>query len=139
MDIQHLTFGLKDVLAIITGTGAVLGVYYTLKAAVERVKNKAEGTADDLKLHIKATEERFLHAKNSKKANIEMIMETIAQTKVEMDKKETQIYNRIGEIREEQKNAHDKMWQKLEAVATMQQEMNATLAELRGYFKGKQA
>lgn len=137
MDIQHLTFGLKDVFAIVGVTASVLGVYYALKSSIDKIKVKTDSVEEDLKHYKESVEEKFFHAKNSKKANIQMIMDTIAQHKQEVDKKETQIYNRIGEIREEQKAAHEKMWQKLESVADMQQKMNTSLAELTGFLRGK--
>ena len=60
-----------------------------------------------------------------------------SQVKDEVEKKESQIYTRIGELKKEQQDAHEKLWLKLDTVETMQRDMSTSLAELTGYLKAK--
>jgi flagellar capping protein FliD len=64
-------------------------------------------------------------------------MEAMQKNKDEVEKKETQIYNRISELRQEQQDAHEKLWVKLDSVESMQRAMSTSLAELTGYLKAK--
>jgi septation ring formation regulator EzrA len=108
-----------------------------MKRAAEKTKDKLTVIEKDLDSLKKDTNEKFLHAKNAKKANIQTIMDSIQKQKDEVDKKEQQIYNRITEIRQEQLDAHEKLWVKLDGVEKMQFSMNTALAELTGYLKAK--
>lgn len=137
MNATELTFGTKEVLEIVIGILGIAGFLYAMKRAAEKTKDKLDVIENDLKDLKKDTEERFLHARNAKKANIQTVMESIQKQKEEVDKKEQQIYSRISEIRQEQQDAHEKLWVKLDGVEKMQFSMNTTLAELTGYIKAK--
>lgn len=137
MNAADLTFGIKDVVGIVLAVLAVVGFLYALKRTAEKANEQTSAVKKELDDHKKAVEEKFLHAKNSKKANIQMIMDTIKTNKEEVEKKENQIYARMNEVREEQKLAHDKLSDKIDSVVTMQQTMNTSLAELTGFLKGK--
>ena len=91
----------------------------------------------DLEDFKASTNEKFIHGKNSKKANIQYIMDAMQKNKDEVDKKESQIYTRISELKQEQQDAHEKLWVKLDTVETMQRAMSTSLAELTGYLKAK--
>jgi hypothetical protein len=71
-----------------------------------------------------------LHSKNTKKATVEYIMNTV-------EKKESLIYAKISEIKVEQEVAHNKLWNKLDSVEKIQQTISKELAELNGYLKAK--
>jgi len=137
MDATELTFGAKEVVEIILGILSIAAFLYAMKRAAEKTKDKLTVIEKDLDSLKKDTNEKFLHAKNAKKANIQTIMDSIQKQKEEVDKKEQQIYNRITEIRQEQQDAHEKLWVKLDGVEKMQFAMNTTLAELTGYMKAK--
>jgi hypothetical protein len=137
MDATELTFGIKEVVEIIIGILSIAAFLYAMKRAAEKTKDKLTVIEKDLSDLKKDTDEKFLHAKNAKKANIHTIMESIQKQKEEVDKKEQQIYNRITEIRQEQLDAHEKLWVKLDGVEKMQFSMNTALAELTGYLKAK--
>ena len=137
MDATQLTFGIREVIEIIIGLGAIGAFIYAMKRAEEKNTDKIEGVEENFKAFKVDVEERFLHAKNAKKANIQTIMESIQKQKEEVDKKEQQIYTRISEIRQEQQDAHEKLWVKLDGVEKMQFSMNTALAELTGYLKAK--
>lgn len=137
MNAADLTFGIKDVVGIVLAVLAVVGFLYALKRTAEKANEQTSAVKKELDDYKKSVEEKFLHAKNSKKANIQMIMDTIKTNKEEVEKKENQIYARMNEIREEQKLAHDKLSDKIDSVVTMQQTMNTSLAELTGFLKGK--
>jgi hypothetical protein len=137
MNATELTFGAKEVVEIIIGILSIAAFLYAMKRAAEKTKDKLTVIEKDLDSLKKDTNEKFLHAKNAKKANIQTIMDSIQKQKDEVDKKEQQIYNRITEIRQEQLDAHEKLWVKLDGVEKMQFSMNTALAELTGYLKAK--
>lgn len=137
MNAADLTFEIKDVVGIVLAVLAVVGFLYALKRTAEKANEQTSAVKKELDDYKKSVEEKFLHAKNSKKANIQMIMDIIKTNKEEVEKKENQIYARMNEIREEEKLAHDKLSDKIDSVVTMQQTMNASLAELTGFLKGK--
>jgi hypothetical protein len=107
--------------------------------------NSLELAQDDLRDDVtkdiisikKEIDEKFLHAKNAKKANIMRIYEEINQNKMEFKEKEAQIYGKIEEIRKEQKDSHEKMSTKLDALSTQMNLVSTNLAELTGYIRAK--
>lgn len=137
MNATELTFGIKEVVEIILGLGAIAAFIYAMKRADEKNTDKITVIEEDLKALKTDVEEKFFHAKNAKKANIQSIMDTIDKNKDDVEKKELQIYNRINELRKEQQDAHEKLWIKLDGVEKMQFAMNSTLSELSGYIKAK--
>lgn len=137
MNATELTFGTKEVVEIVLGILAIAAFLYAMKRAAEKTKDKLNVIEKDLEDFKKETDENFFHAKNAKKANIQTIMDSIQKQKEEVDKKEQQIYTRINEIRQEQQDAHEKLWVKLDGVEKMQFSMNTALAELTGYLKAK--
>ena len=137
MDATEITFGAKDVAAIIVALTSILGFLYALKRNGDKATENAALIKKDLEDFKASTNEKFIHGKNSKKANIQYIMDAMQKNKDEVDKKESQIYTRIGELKKEQQDAHEKLWLKLDTVETMQRDMSTSLAELTGYLKAK--
>jgi len=137
MDATEITFGAKDVAAIIVALTSILGFLYALKRNGDKATENAALIKKDLEDFKASTNEKFIHGKNSKKANIQYIMDSIQKSKDEVDKKESQIYTRISELKQEQQDAHEKLWVKLDTVETMQRAMSTSLAELTGYLKAK--
>lgn len=130
MDANELTFNIKDVVTIVIGLGSVIGFVYMIKSSTEKTELKITETNDELDEFKKIVNEKFLHSKNTKKATVEYIMDTV-------EKKENLIYAKISEIKNEQEVAHNKLWNKLDAVEKMQQNISNNLAELTGYLKAK--
>lgn len=130
MDANELTFNIKDVVTIVIGLGSVIGFVYMIKSSTEKTELKITETNDELTEFKKSVNEKFLHSKNTKKATVEYIMETV-------EKKENSIYSKITEIKNEQEVAHNKLWNKLDSVEKMQQSISNSLAELTGYLKAK--
>lgn len=130
MDASQLTFGIKDVVMIIIGLGSIIAFIYMLKSNSEKAEIKITETNEELEDLKKIVNEKFLHSKNTKKATVQHIMETI-------DKKENLIYSKITEIKNEQEVAHNKLWNKLDSVEKMQQVISNSLSELTGYLKAK--
>lgn len=130
MDANELTFNIKDVVTIVIGLGSLIGFVYMIKSSTEKTELKITETNDELTEFKKIVNEKFLHSKNTKKATVEYIMETV-------EKKESLIYNKISEIKNEQEVAHNKLWNKLDSVEKMQQSISNSLAELTGYLKAK--
>lgn len=137
MEATELTFGLKDVLGIVSLVVSAVGLYWAMKNADKDNKAANRKTQSDLDTFKRETAEKFMHAKNSKKANIEMLLQEISKGKDDMEKKEAQIYARMNEIRDEQKEAHDKVNIKLDALSTQMAQVNTSLAELTGYIKAR--
>jgi DNA-binding helix-hairpin-helix protein with protein kinase domain len=137
MDATEITFGAKDVAAIIVAVISILGFLYALKRNADKATENAALIKKDLEDFKASTNEKFVHGKNSKKANIQYIMEAMQKNKDEVEKKESQIYTRISELKKEQQDAHEKLWLKLDTVETMQRDMSTSLAELTGYLKAK--
>lgn len=137
MDATEITFGAKDVAAIIVAVISILGFLYALKRNADTATENAAVIKKDLEDFKASTNEKFIHGKNSKKANIQYIMDAMQKNKDEVEKKESQIYTRISEIRKEQQDAHEKLWLKLDTVETMQRDMSNSLAQLTGYLKAK--
>ena len=130
MDANELTFNIKDVVTIVIGLGSVIGFVYMIKSSTEKTELKITETNDELTEFKKSVNEKFLHSKNTKKATVEYIMDTV-------EKKENLIYTKISEIKSEQEVAHNKLWNKLDSVEKMQQSISNSLAELTGYLKAK--
>jgi hypothetical protein len=137
MDATEITFGAKDVAAIIVALTSILGFLYALKRNGDKATENAALIKKELEDFKASTNEKFIHGKNSKKANIQYIMDAMQKNKDEVDKKESQIYTRIGELKQEQQDAHEKLWVKLDSVENMQRAMSTSLAELTGYLKAK--
>ena len=130
MNASELIFGIKDVVAIIIGLGSIVSFIYVIKSSSEKANIKISEVNDELDDFKKVVNEKFLHSKNTKKATVEYIMDTV-------EKKENLIYTKISEIKSEQEVAHNKLWNKLDAVEKMQQNISNNLAELTGYLKAK--
>jgi hypothetical protein len=130
MNASELIFGIKDVVAIIIGLGSIVSFVYVIKSSSEKANIKISETNDELDEFKKVVNEKFLHSKNTKKATVEYIMDTL-------EKKENLIYTKISEIKSEQEVAHNKLWNKLDTVEKMQQNISNNLAELTGYLKAK--
>jgi len=130
MNANELTFNIKDVVTIVIGLGSVIGFIYMIKSSTEKTELKITETNDELDEFKKIVNEKFLHSKNTKKATVEYIMDTV-------EKKENLIYTKISEIKSEQEVAHNKLWNKLDSVEKMQQSISNSLAELTGYLKAK--
>jgi hypothetical protein len=130
MNASELIFGIKDVVAIIIGLGSIVSFVYVIKSSSEKANFKISEVNDELDEFKKVVNEKFLHSKNTKKATVEYIMDTV-------EKKENLIYSKITEIKSEQEVAHNKLWNKLDTVEKMQQNISNNLAELTGYLKAK--
>jgi len=121
MDVNSLVFETRDVVTIVIGVGSFLGFYYALKRAIEKVTHTVENM-----------EEKY-------KADVALINQAVKDNKDDMNKKEEHIYQRINEIREEQKSANEKLEYKIDAISSHLTAMNTSLSELTGYIKAKKA
>lgn len=126
MDVTSLTFTLKDVITITFGIASLIGIYYKLLKQINDLKNTVQTQETQHKME----------AENSEKKLVDLT-KTIDAHKVDSDKREDQVYKRINEIREEQKNAHEKLEFKIDAMANHLSNMNTNLSELTGYIKAK--
>jgi len=130
MNANEITFGIKDVAAIVTAVVSILGFLYALKRTADKANEDNLNLKKSIETFEDSTNEKFLHSKNTKKATVQHIMDTI-------DKKESLIYTKISEIKNDQEIAHNKLWTKLDSVEKMQQNISTSLAELTGYLKAK--
>lgn len=119
MEPGTVLFETRDVVTIIVGVGSLSGLYYTLKRSVDRL-----GT-------------NFTNMQENHSRDMATLNQSLKETKDDFSKKEQNIYSRIGEIREEQKSASERIDIKIDAITTHITSMNAALAELTGYIKAK--
>ena len=130
MNANEITFGIKDVAAIVTAVISILGFLYALKRTADKANEDNLNLKKNMSDFENSTNEKFLHSKNTKKATVQHIMDTI-------DKKESLIYTKITEIKNDQEVAHNKLWTKLDTVEKMQHTISNELAQLNGYLKAK--
>ena len=130
MNANEITFGIKDVAAIVTAVVSILGFLYALKRTADKANDDNLNLKKNMSDFENSTNEKFLHSKNTKKATVQHIMDTI-------DKKESLIYTKITEIKNDQEVAHNKLWTKLDTVEKMQHTISNELAQLNGYLKAK--
>lgn len=130
MNANEITFGIKDVAGIVTAVVSILGFLYALKRTADKANEDNLSLKKNMTDFENSTNEKFLHSKNTKKATVQYIMDT-------MDKKENLIYSKITEIKNDQEIAHNKLWTKLDTVEKMQHTINYELAQLNGYLKAK--
>ena len=130
MNANEITFGIKDVAAIVTAVVSILGFLYALKRTADKANDDNLNLKKNMSDFENSTNEKFLHSKNTKKATVQHIMDTI-------DKKESLIYTKITEIKNDQEVAHNKLWTKLDSVEIMQHTISNELAQLNGYLKAK--
>lgn len=130
MNANDITFGIKDVAAIVTAVVSILGFLYALKRTADKANEDNLSLKKNIEDFKNSTSEKFLHSKNTKKATVQYIMDTI-------DKKENLIYSKITEIKNDQEIAHNKLWTKLDSVEKMQHTISNELAQLNGYLKAK--
>lgn len=130
MNANEITFGIKDVAAIVTAVVSILGFLYALKRTADKANEDNLNLKKNMSDFENSTNEKFLHSKNTKKATVQHIMDTI-------DKKENLIYSKITEIKSDQEIAHNKLWTKLDSVEKMQHTISNELAQLNGYLKAK--
>jgi len=130
MNANEITFGIKDVAAIVTAVVSILGFLYALKRTADKANEDNLNLKKNMSDFESSTNEKFLHSKNTKKATVQHIMDTI-------DKKENLIYSKITEIKNDQEIAHNKLWTKLDSVEKMQHTISNELAQLNGYLKAK--
>jgi gas vesicle protein len=137
MNIGELIFGLKDVIAIIGGVGSLTGLYYVLKNGVYRAEEKALTAIETIQNMRRDFDDKIIHLKNGKQASIKVLTEDLGEVKQTIKEKEIQIYTKIDQVRDEQKDAHDKLSNKLDTVVSTLGTMSVNIAEMNGYLKAK--
>jgi hypothetical protein len=112
-------FETRDVITIVVGVASLSGLYYTLKRSVDRLSTN------------------FTNMQENHSRDMASLNQSLKETKDDFSKKEQNIYTRIGELREEQKSASERIDIKIDAISSHITAMNAALAELTGYIKAK--
>lgn len=112
-------FETRDVITIVVGVASLSGLYYTLKRSVDRLSTN------------------FTNMQENHSRDMASLNQSLKETKDDFSKKEQNIYTRIGELREEQKSASERIDIKIDAISSHITAMNASLAELTGYLKAK--
>lgn len=119
MEPSTVFFETRDVITIIVGVASLSGLYYTLKRSVDRLSTN------------------FTNMQENHTRDMASLNQSLKETKEDFSKKEQNIYTRISELREEQKTASERLDIKIDAISSSVNSMNAALAELTGYLKGK--
>ncbi len=112
-------FETRDVITIVVGVASLSGLYYTLKRSVDRLSTN------------------FTNMQDNHSRDMAALNQSLKETKDDFSKKEQNIYSRIGELREEQKSASERLDVKIDTISSHITSMNASLAELTGYIKAK--
>jgi predicted PurR-regulated permease PerM len=119
MEPTTVFFETRDVITIVVGVLSLSGLYYTLKRSVDKLANN------------------FVNMQDNHSRDMANLNQSLKETKEDFSKKEQNIYTRIGELREEQKTANERLDIKIDAISSSVNAMNASLAELTGYLKAK--
>lgn len=119
MEPSTVLFETRDVITIVVGVASLSGLYYTLKRSVDKLSTN------------------FTNMQENHSRDMVNLNQSIKETKDDFSKKEQSIYTRMGEIREEQKSASEKLDVKIDAISAHITAMNTALAELTGYLKAK--
>lgn len=106
MNAADLTFSIGNVISIVTVVVATIGTLYATKRNVDK--------AIMLSKQYKSEFEEY---------------------KLQAEKKESKIYERINEIKVEQHEANEKLWGKLDLIAEAQLEMKVCLAKITGIIE----
>jgi hypothetical protein len=112
-------FETRDVITIVVGVSSLFGLYYTLKRSVDKLATN------------------FINIQDNHSRDMANLNQSLKETKEDFSKKEQSIYTRIGELREEQKSASERLDIKIDAISSSVNAMNAALAELTGYLKAR--
>ena len=108
-----------DIVTLVIGVGSLAGLYYALKRSVDKLYNN------------------FITMENSHNKDITMLNDALKETKLDIDRRETNLTNRINEIKEENKGAIQKLEDKLDIISNQVTSMNSHLSELTGYIKAR--
>jgi hypothetical protein len=119
MEPSTVFFETRDVITIVVGVSSLFGLYYTLKRSVDKLATN------------------FINMQDNHSRDMANLNQSLKETKEDFSKKEQNIYTRISELREEQKTASERLDIKIDAISSSVNAMNASLAELTGYLKGK--
>jgi len=109
----------RDVISIIVAALSLAGLYYALKRSVDKLYNK------------------FNIMEQNHNREVELLKDGLKDVKLDVDKRERHVYERMTEIKEEQKGAIDKLEVKIDAISVNLATMNTCLSELTGYIKAK--
>lgn len=109
----------RDVVTIVIGVGSLSGLYYALKRSVDRLYNN------------------FTAMEASHNKDINILTDSLKDTKLDIDRREIALTTRINEIKEENKGAIQKLEDKLDIISSQVTSMNGHLSELTGYLKAK--
>lgn len=119
MDAATLTFGIKDVVALVLGAATIVGFYFAMKNTNEKnqdLANSALKKADDFKKEMEDE-----HTKIRK----------------ELGEKEVSLYQKIAEVKLENKENHEKLSSQISIMATDISSISKGVSELTGYIKAK--
>ena len=141
-------FGFTQVIEIVMVAVSAAGTYWALKRNNEKNREKIENVEQRSREKIKALEEtidamekaaneKFIHARNSKKANVQMLEDKIRRVEDMVEKKETKIYMTLDDVRKEQKEAHGQIAGKMDTVLTQLGSLATTIGRMEGYFQAK--
>jgi len=127
MGIEELTFHTKDLITIIFAVSSLFGLYYALRRSMDKVRHNV----DELECKINELDSK-------QKKDTAAIMEALKQQKEDFVSRETQIHNRIKEVKEDQQDSHEKLEHKIDGIFGHISSISSALSELTGYIKGKE-
>lgn len=137
MNIEQLTFGIKDVFIIVSAVLSIVGFIFAIRRTADNAKDRLEALDkvrenDKLELTNKMAAET-----KAREDDYLKIADAIQDYKRDTARREDLIYHKIAEVREEHRDANEKLSSKMDVMATMMTNLSSKISELTGYIKGK--
>ena len=137
MNIEQLTFGIKDVFIIISAVLSIVGFIFAIRKTAENAKDKIDALDKVRKTDKAELAQKINTETKDRESDYLKIAELIQDHKRETEKREKLIYDRISDVREEHRDTNEKLSVKMDSMAIMMNNLSSKISELTGYIKGK--
>lgn len=130
MDVTQLSFGIKDVIAIVLGLVSILGFLYALREATTKVTIKCDNLNSEI-TNLKVEYAQIITEMKTTTAN------QITHLHDKVKEKENDLSKKIEYVREEAKESNEKLSAQLLGFGVQLTQISSSLSELTGYIKAK--
>jgi predicted Holliday junction resolvase-like endonuclease len=130
MDVTQLSFGTKDVIAIVLGLVSILGFLYALRESTTRVTIKCDNLNSEI-TNLKVEYAQIITEMKTTIAN------QITHLHDKVKEKEQDLSKKIEYVREEAKESNEKLSAQLLGFGVQLTQISSSLSELTGYIKAK--
>lgn len=135
MDANTLTFGLKDVVAIVSGVIIVAGFVYGIFNISAKNKLAIETLKDSTKLSIDANAKDLAQFKVDYTSNM---LSLRADTDTRISHVKMELKEAINQLRQEQQHENQKLSTQMISMSEQLNSLNKALSELIGFIKAQQ-